>query len=154
VNIEQPIEISVPTDKRYLWAIREVVGVAARMMGFDSLDVYKIKMAVDEACTNVIVHGYADRETEEIEGEEVRVRVHLDPERIVVVVSDSAGRFSPLENGHVSLEDYVDSEETPGLGILVIESFMDKVEHHFEPEKGNELRLTKYLPKARPTSVV
>ena len=154
MNIEQPIEISVPTEKRYLWAIREVVGVAARLMGFDSVDVYKIKMAVDEACTNVIVHGYPDSPTGRRPAQEVRVRVHLNPERIVVVVADSAGRFSPLENGHVFLEDYLDRDEGPGLGILVMESFMDKVEHHFEPEKGNELRLTKYLPQARPTSVV
>ena len=38
--------------------IGEFIGLAAQAAGFDSKDVYAIKLAVDEACTNIIEHGY------------------------------------------------------------------------------------------------
>ena len=38
--------------------ISEFVAKSAAKAGFDNKEVYAVKLAVDEACTNIIEHGY------------------------------------------------------------------------------------------------
>ena len=47
--------------------ISEFVARAAKEAGLDSKQVYAVRLAVDEACSNIIEHGYGDEEHGEIE---------------------------------------------------------------------------------------
>ena len=52
--------IEAPGHGSYLAYIRNLIGDLARQVGFPEDEVAKIEMAVDEACSNVVEHAYAD----------------------------------------------------------------------------------------------
>lgn len=90
-------------------------------------------LAVDEAVTNAIEHGYGN-ETGRIE-----VEVENLPNRIRVAVRDFAAPFDPTT---------VPEPELPpttigGLGLHVMQSSVDKLEYKVGASGGNILLLTK-----------
>ena len=52
------IELRLTSDPMYLCGARELVGCIARRIGFCDMDCSKIALAVDEALSNIIRHGY------------------------------------------------------------------------------------------------
>ena len=57
----QPRRLTVPGQFEQLAQIAEFVTQAAREAGLTDDDVFHVEMAVDEACSNIIEHAYADR---------------------------------------------------------------------------------------------
>ena len=60
--MEQKIKtvvVQTPGDIGYLHRIREFIAGMATEAGIDQHEIDNIELAVDEACTNVIEHGYA-----------------------------------------------------------------------------------------------
>lgn len=107
----------------------------------------KIEMAVGEACTNIIEHSYATQ-TPASPG------LHLD---IDVVAANFKDRFEVVIQDYSSinfamgeaetfgnLDDWIATGKRRGLGIWIIQSFVDKVEHRFVCGQGNELKLIKF----------
>ena len=52
------IVVQTPGDISYLHRIRDFIAGIATEVGIDQQDIDNIELAVDEACTNVIEHGY------------------------------------------------------------------------------------------------
>lgn len=142
------INLGVPGSTKYLALIRQVVSSAAHRMGFEEDAVTKIVMAVDEACSNVIEHGYAGLG----ERERAKLKVDLDlllrADRMTINITDCGRPFSLGNVEDKGLYEYFVKGEGRGLGVHIMKMFMDEVEHRPLPQGGNQLRLTKYLPNA------
>lgn len=124
-----------------------MVEVCAQRAGLGDEDTMKIEMAVGEACTNIIEHSYATQSG-------VNPGLHADidilavrfADRFEVVIHDySSINFAvgEAETFH-QLDDWIATGRRRGLGIWIIQSFVDKVEHRFVCGQGNELKLVKY----------
>ncbi|MDP6118088.1 MAG: ATP-binding protein [Planctomycetota bacterium] len=50
------------------------------------------------------------------------------------------------ENKGPTAEEFLASGKTHGIGLLVIHTLVDEVEHDYTEGKGNRLRLVKILP--------
>lgn len=50
-------ELQAPGDPPSLFVIRELTTLMANRAGLDSLDASKVKIAVDDACSNVLEHA-------------------------------------------------------------------------------------------------
>ncbi len=87
--------------------IRSSVYAAPRMCGFAEEPVENIVLAIDEACQNIIVHGYDGRDDGVI-----ILALFRDPAGILVQLRD----FAPLRPGK--------------LGSHFMHEIMDKVELH------------------------
>ena len=61
---EKQFELRIPSQTDNLEMIRDFVSKVSAKVGFGEDDVDKIRIAVDEACTNVIKHAY-EREEED-----------------------------------------------------------------------------------------
>ena len=127
--------------------ISDFVARAAQDAGLDSKGVYAVRLAVDEACTNVIEHAYGG------EGEgDIRVSWHLVGDAFTITISDNGRAFDPLEVPAPTLPsqpDRLDELKIGGLGIHFMRKLMDEVRFSVDEVKGNQLVMIKFLSKSQ-----
>ena len=123
--------------------IRQAVVGAAQASGFGEEDVAKIEMAVGEACTNIIEHAYT---TQPLKMEIVVILARFN-NRLEVTIQDYSSINFAVDQAETvdEIEDWIAAGKRRGLGIFIIQSFVDKVEHRFVCGQGNELILIKYF---------
>lgn len=123
--------------------IRQAVVDAAQSCGMNDENIARVEMAVGEACTNIIEHAYAT----EPENLDLEVKIAGFSDRLEVVIQDySSINFAVDQADTINgLDDWIATGRRRGLGIYIIQSFVDKVEHRFVCGQGNELRLVKYF---------
>jgi anti-sigma regulatory factor (Ser/Thr protein kinase) len=118
--------------------IREFVVHAARSAGFNDKDVYAVELAVDEACTNIIEHAYANSI-----GGEIECTCDVGIEELVITIKDQGKPFDPdiipEPNFSVGLEEL----KPRGAGLFIMKKMMDEVKFTFDSKKGNVLRMVK-----------
>lgn len=93
--------------------------------------------AVDEAVTNIIVHGYrGDPGTIDLTAE-------LIGDDIVITIEDRAPIFDPTTVPAPDLTIAPDRRRPGGMGVHLIRLAMDSVRHRPRPGGGNILTLTR-----------
>lgn len=118
---------------------------AAESAGLDERAVYHCQMAVDEALTNIIEHGFGyEADTNPIE-----VICQTERDRFLIVILDGGPAFNPLEHAAPDPSAPLDTREPGGWGIYFIRRLMDDVSYERAGDR-NRLTLVKALPAARP----
>jgi serine/threonine-protein kinase RsbW len=100
-----------------------------------------VRLAAEEACTNVIMHGYPNATPGP-----VAVHFASDDQRVVVTVEDQGAPFDPTRVSAPVLNAPVEARPLGGLGWHLIRAMMDEVTHQHTSERGNRLTLVKHLP--------
>ncbi len=125
--------ITIPSDPKYLSVIRAVTGTMAEIYGMAGGSVEEVKLAVDEACSNVIKHAYrGDR------GQRIVVRFNLK-NGFEVVIEDSGIKARPESIEGRSLDDI----RPGGLGVHLIRRAFDVFAFDRGRKRGNRLRLVR-----------
>jgi serine/threonine-protein kinase RsbW len=116
----------------------DAVVEAAEAAGLDERAVYHCQMAVDEALTNIIEHGY------NFEGDEHEIEVvcTIDAAAFAITLTDDSPAFNPLEHEAPDPAEPLDSREPGGWGIYFIRRLMDDVSYDRVGSK-NQLLLVK-----------
>jgi len=134
--------LQLPSTPDALPHIRALVVEAAEKLGLGAEDVSKVEMAVGEACTNIIEHAYLTQPLRD----QIEVVVETFPDRLEVTVLDySTINFPVDEMPGVTIDEYLDTQRHRGLGLHIIRTFVDHIEHRFICGQGNQLRMVKYL---------
>jgi len=110
--------------------LRCVVRDAAAMIGLDGKETDAVLLAVNEACMNVMQHGYEMDPDGEIE-----VSIYCEPDALVVRIRDWSG---PVDVSRVCSRD-LDDIRPGGLGVHLIQSVMDESGFLEPPEGGGNL---------------
>jgi anti-sigma regulatory factor (Ser/Thr protein kinase) len=133
-------QLTVPARFERLAQIAEFVTHAARDSGLSDGDVFHVEMAVDEACSNVIEHAYAERAG----NIELECRCP-EPGVFEVIIRDSGEPFDPdsVPLPQVSADMSLDELNEGGLGLYFMRKLMDEVRFESVPGQGNVLRMTK-----------
>ncbi|MDQ3813001.1 MAG: ATP-binding protein [Armatimonadota bacterium] len=132
----------LPGTPNSLPQIRKLVVEAAERCGFADEDVGKIEMAVGEACSNIIEHAYRTQP----QALDIELHISEFPNRMEIIILDYSTINFPVDAAPgVDLDTYLGTDRRRGLGLYIIRSFVDHVEHRFICGQGNELRLVKYL---------
>jgi CheY-like chemotaxis protein/anti-sigma regulatory factor (Ser/Thr protein kinase) len=131
--LERPARLEeLPTLRAFLRARLTEAGVGE--------DVWQaLRLAVDEACTNVIVHGYRGAPGS------IRLAVAVGEGRAVATVTDDAPHFDPAQVPPPDLDSPWSERREGGLGWHLIQSVVDEVRHRAVGERGNVLTLVKRL---------
>jgi anti-anti-sigma factor len=119
---------------------------AAEAAGLDERAVYHCQMAVDEALTNIIEHGYAFEGSDH----EIEVITGIATDQFSITITDDSPAFNPLNHTAPDPGEPLDSREPGGWGIYFIRKLMDDVSYDFSDQR-NRLTLYKNLPAAEPT---
>jgi len=98
-----------------------------------------LRLAVDEACSNVIAHGYRGA------AGTIRLAVAVGDGRAVVTVTDEAAAFDPALVPPPDLDAPWAERREGGLGWHLIRSVVDEVRHRPAGARGNVLTLVKRL---------
>ena len=133
--------ISIPSSTRHLEKVRRFVEEHTVEAGFNEENVEQFKVAVDEACTNVIKHAYEGDEHHQVD-----VAVIIDTDRCTVCISDQGIAFSPEEYNQPDIFELAKKRQAGGFGVHIMRRLMDHVEYATHG-KTNEVRLTKYRHK-------
>jgi anti-sigma regulatory factor (Ser/Thr protein kinase) len=137
----ETITLSLPTDPRYLCIIRKVVDGITSCMGFSELEVSRLVLAMDEACSNIIRHSCAGDPTKKID---IAFSVLSDGIEIKVRDNGSCGKGFDVS----ATREKDPKNPTPGgFGVNLIKSIMDSVEYSRSADNGNTLTLVKKLCK-------
>jgi serine/threonine-protein kinase RsbW len=133
-------QLTVPGRFEYLAQIAEFVTQAAREAGLSEDDIFHVEMAVDEACSNVIEHAYAD-----VTGDIGLTCKIPQPGQLEIIVRDSGRPFDPdaVPQPHLGEGAGLDTVQEGGLGLYFMRKLMDEVRFEFKPGNGNTLYMTK-----------
>ncbi len=115
----------------------------AESVGFDANELFRIELACDEACTNVIQHAYGGEDIGTI-----RVSWEFSDGAFIITIIDQGKYFDPddvPEPNIPSSPDDIDELKIGGLGIHFMRSLMDDIRFHNDQKAGNRLIMVKYL---------
>jgi serine/threonine-protein kinase RsbW len=98
-----------------------------------------VVQAVDEAATNIILHGYAGQEGM------VEVEVERQDGALIVRLRDRAPQFDPTTIASPDLSLGLEQRRPGGLGIYLIRQLVDRIQYRIPVQGGNELTLVKQL---------
>jgi anti-sigma regulatory factor (Ser/Thr protein kinase) len=119
--------------------IREFVKRACAAAAIGEDDCFALALAVDEACTNIVEHGYRPGEAGEI-----LLEFEVEGETARVTIVDTGRPFDPADVPPPDLTGGALERPVGGLGVHLIHASMDEVHYRAEPA-GNRLVLIKKL---------
>lgn len=130
--------LTVPGRYDQLEAVCQFVTRAAELAELGEKEVAHCQLAVDEACTNVIEHGYGGENLGNIE-----VRCEVVPGVLTITIHDSARPFDPAHAPTPNVAPTnLDDLRIGGLGLHFMRQVMDEVQFSYE-NGGNTLKLVK-----------
>ena len=137
-HVEENRVLVVPASLDNLDRIRGFIAETASELGADSSSISDLQLAVDEAVTNIIVHGYRNSTGE------VEVELTSDADFLVVRIRDNAPVFDLSDAAAPDLSTSPLEKATPGgYGVFLIQHMVDKTEHQLLDDGRNELILYK-----------
>jgi serine/threonine-protein kinase RsbW len=129
------VRLRIPAKPEYITLVRLALSGISRFRPLSDETLGDLKLAVTEACSNSVRHGYGEA------GEGV-VEIHyeLQPDRLVVEVMDDGPGFATEGGGPT--EDLAEG----GLGIEIIKAVSDEfVAGERGGGRGSRLRFVKFL---------
>ncbi len=130
-------EIVVPASMAHLKEIRDFIEQIGKKYKISDKIINSFKLVVDEACTNIIRHGYKD-----IKDGKITIRTIIRRLSLTIVVIDQGRSFDPRQVKDPDLQKYVQIGKKGGLGIHMMRKLMDDIQYNITSH-GNELRLAK-----------
>ena len=139
----RPATLEVPAHPASLEAVRRFVSEAAVAAGLPERAAEHVKMAVDEACANVVEHAYGGEA-----GHAFRVTVEAEGGDFLVRIRHTGRAFDPAHYvGPTRLDEGVTLRRKGGFGVFLMQRLMDDV--RYETRGGvSEVRLAKRLVRA------
>jgi anti-sigma regulatory factor (Ser/Thr protein kinase) len=140
--------LSVPGTLDSLKPIADFVLAAATEIHLDKKAAYKLRLAVDEVATNIILHGY---EEAGLAGT-IQLSVTIDDQNLEIILEDQAIPYNPLQAESVEAEELqrpLAERRMGGLGVFLAIEGVDQ----FRYERINE-RNRNIFTVNRPQAVV
>jgi serine/threonine-protein kinase RsbW len=120
------MELSLPARAENIALVRHAFGALGEALAVDEQLLSDMRLAITEACSNVVVHAYAGREPGPLE-----VDATLHEDELTVVVRDDGPGIAP-HPGSPGL----------GLGLPLIASLSQSVELGRNEHERTEVRMT------------
>ena len=122
------VRLSMPARPEGVAVVRQALAGLADALAFDANVVADMKMAVSEACTNVVVHAYEE------DAGMLEVEMLADETGLTIVVRDHGAGIQPRPA----------RAEPPalGLGLPLIAALSDAFELRGSAGRGTEVRMT------------
>ena len=120
------LELKLPARAENVAVVRHAFGGFAEVLTVDEQTLADIKLAVTEACTNVVMHAYEADAPGALE-----VEASFDDERLTVVIRDSGRGIVPRP-------------DSPGLGLglPLIATLAESLELGTDETDNTEVRMT------------
>lgn len=131
--------MTVPAELARLADIRALVREVAIEGGAPPVCLDDLVQAVDEAATNIVVHGYGHQ------GGPIDVEARVQDERVVIELRDRAPTFDPTGVPEPDLSIPPLQRRPGGMGLHLIRLATDSMTYRPRAGGGNILTLTRSL---------
>jgi serine/threonine-protein kinase RsbW len=128
--------ITIPSHPKYLSVVRTVTVKIGQLYEINETIIEDLKLAIDEACTNIIKHAYKGDTSKKI-----ILKYKVSQKSFKVVIEDNGSKSNINVMKGRNLEDI----RPGGLGIHLINRVFDVFEFDEKKKKGNRLKLEKYI---------
>jgi serine/threonine-protein kinase RsbW len=128
------IRVTLPARPENVAVVRHVLGSLSEALGLPAELTEDIRLAVTEACTNVVRHAYGEGEGT------IDVVVRSEPSTLEVVVADAGRGIAPSAD-----------TSGPGLGLPLIAALADSLSIERTASAGSRLTMSFLRGRTRPT---
>ena len=115
---------SFPAESKYLVKVRNFVIKYGKKMGMSPKQVREVKLAVDEAVSNIIRHAYVG------EKGNFQIEILKNENACEILIKDQGIEFDWNSVIEPDLYRYVETRRKGGLGIWLIKKLIDEVEYN------------------------
>lgn len=129
---------TIPASTKNLSDVRNFVAQHATSHGFNRQQISDIRLAVDEAITNIIKHAYNGEENHTIE-----IELSFKNDRVCIELYDTGTTFSLKSFKQPNIEEKIKQRKRGGMGVYLIHSLMDDVSYGREDD-ANKMVMCKY----------
>jgi serine/threonine-protein kinase RsbW len=130
----------VPGTLDSLRPVGQYVLSAATDAGLEKSAAYKLRLAVDEIVTNIIVHGYGESG---LSGD-VELQTELDDGSLRIVVSDTAVPFDPKTlPPPADMDKPLEERQIGGLGIFLVYDSVDDFQYEHDGTHNRNIFVVK-----------
>lgn len=119
--------------------IRQFIRQSLVSMELSDIDLEALVLAMDEICSNMIIHAHQCNEHHEVE---IRIEVP-DKKSVVFEVIDDIAIFDINKYQEMPLDEIILKRKRGGLGVRLVKNIMDHVEY-FNQNGKYICRLTKF----------
>jgi serine/threonine-protein kinase RsbW len=123
--------------KEDLADIRHIIEATGSQLGLEASLVAALRQAVDEAVSNIVMHGYQNRVGS------LQMDIGQQGADLWVRLRDEAPRFDPTSVPPLDLTVPLLLRPPGGLGLYLIREAIDELHYRPLPDGGNELSLVK-----------
>lgn len=136
-------KIKVSCSRDNLRTIRDFVNENLRGIVINEEDLNLIVLAIDEVCSNLIIHSNQCNETESIE---VSIKVKKEPNGVLFEIFDAGIAYNYSEYKEPSLLELIQQKRKGGLGLMLVRRIMDNIEFGTE----NSMNVCRMFKKLSP----
>lgn len=126
-----------------VWVACEFVVTQARELGMEERAIHHCYLAVDEACTNIIEHGYEAS----CQSCVIDITCQSDQQQLTITIADDSPQFDPLLRPDPNVQAPLSERGSGGWGIYFIKKLMDSVTYSYEGGR-NYLVMVKKLSRS------
>lgn len=131
--LESDIRLTLPARPENVAVVRHVLGALAEALDLPPAVTADIRLAVTEACTNVVRHAYGDR------AGDIDVVVRPRGRALEVIVADNGRGMGPSPD-----------TSGPGLGLPLMAALADSLEIQGSATAGSRLMMSFLRNRTRP----
>lgn len=131
--------LEITSDMQNLAVVSDFILDIAKQSNLDDKTTDHLQMALDEAVTNVMEHGYAGRSDGII-----KIDCRVDKRSVQIEIRDQGEPFDPDQIKEPDVTSPLSERAIGGLGVFFMRKLMDQVEFSRD-RRGNRTRMVKQL---------
>lgn len=139
-DCEHSHHLKVESVAANLYRLCDFVAAHAHQAGMEEKEIGKTKIAVYEACLNVIEHAYHSNPNYWID-----LWVNYTREQFTIIIQDHGLPFEMPESKPYDVQDAMEKRRTGGFGLHIIRRSMDDIDYKADANIGNRLTMIKKL---------
>ena len=132
--MDNEAELIIKGVKDNIGLARVAIATFASQLEFTISELEELKVAISEAVSNSIIHGYPE------EPGEIRIKAKIRDNHLEVIVEDKGVGMKDAASAY---QPSYTTTDRMGLGLTFIKSFMDEVDISSKPGQGTKLWMVK-----------
>jgi anti-sigma regulatory factor (Ser/Thr protein kinase) len=131
--------LEIKADLDNLGRVRDFITASVESAGLSEDSAGELLLAIDEAVSNIIMHGFKSAADGDIE-----LEVTQQPDALLIHIRDNAPLFDPTRNSNPHLEISPLERDAPGgFGVYLLKHLVDKIAYRVTDDGRNELTMLK-----------
>jgi serine/threonine-protein kinase RsbW len=131
-------QLTVPGELSSLKLIAEFVLAAAAKVGLDKKATYRLRLAIDEIATNIILYGFQESVTQG----DINLFATTDATKLEIAIEDTAIPFDPISARQVEADDLerpLEERQVGGLGVYLAIQGVDQFRYERVSDRNRNI---------------